>query len=382
MSKSKKVVKEYDVYLENIESIRSKSHSVGTTFLVLREALSKNTRKKIKEEDGFEFMGFLDSYPDEKKFVKDFLKRAKKQNITSMEAPQLQKIATHPQLKIFLDTKESTCNHRVLHAILVAFNKHLKGKKDKRIDMEEDLFYDLSINNLERLFARMKAIIPMGISDAKKLESPDKETDLWRIGMFRDAIQKDYIDWILKLKADKSSEAVVWEFYKGKLNINLILQKLRASTAYDSCKTIKDLKDLPQIEADGSLLTIVFDNIFYNAVDEMMFKIRKEMKQQGEDNFYSYRSIFKKTNYIKIETFAKGSNVIVKISDTGRGIPKKNLAKIFDLDFTTKPKHEGSGTGLPDSKRIIELHNGTIDVESEVGKGTTFTITIPIKHES
>ena len=68
----------------------------------------------------------------------------------------------------------------------------------------------------------------------------------------------------------------------------------------------------------------------------------------------------------------------VKITDTGQGIPKENLSRLFEPFYTTKGKH-GTGLGLAVIWRIIDNHNGTINVESEVGKGTTFTIHLPLQ---
>jgi signal transduction histidine kinase len=70
--------------------------------------------------------------------------------------------------------------------------------------------------------------------------------------------------------------------------------------------------------------------------------------------------------------------VSVAISDTGSGIPEEQLSRIFDPFFTTKPVGEGTGLGLSISYGIIERHGGAIAVKSEVGSGTTFTVTIPI----
>jgi signal transduction histidine kinase len=66
----------------------------------------------------------------------------------------------------------------------------------------------------------------------------------------------------------------------------------------------------------------------------------------------------------------------VKITDTGPGIPPENLDNIFELFFTTKPN--GTGIGLPVTRRIVEEHGGTIRVESQLGKGTTFTVLLPV----
>jgi signal transduction histidine kinase len=70
--------------------------------------------------------------------------------------------------------------------------------------------------------------------------------------------------------------------------------------------------------------------------------------------------------------------VAIEISDSGYGIEKKNLSRIFDPFFTTKPTGEGTGLGLSVSYGIIKNHGGDIAVESEVDKGTTFTITLPV----
>ncbi len=68
--------------------------------------------------------------------------------------------------------------------------------------------------------------------------------------------------------------------------------------------------------------------------------------------------------------------LVVKIADTGIGIPQQNLDKIFDLFFTTKPK--GTGLGLAICKKIVQDHDGDIMIESEEGKGTAVTVKLPL----
>ncbi|MBF0458490.1 MAG: response regulator [Nitrospirae bacterium] len=84
------------------------------------------------------------------------------------------------------------------------------------------------------------------------------------------------------------------------------------------------------------------------------------------------------TGEVKIKTRSEGDNVRIEISDTGTGIPKDKIDKIFETFFTTKPVGKGTGLGLSISLTIIKQHKGMISVESEPGKGTTFTIVLPV----
>ena len=68
----------------------------------------------------------------------------------------------------------------------------------------------------------------------------------------------------------------------------------------------------------------------------------------------------------------------IKIKDTGIGIPKENISKIFDPFYSTKEKTHGTGLGLTVSYGIIKDHHGKIEVQSQLKKGSTFKVTLPI----
>jgi two-component system NtrC family sensor kinase len=70
------------------------------------------------------------------------------------------------------------------------------------------------------------------------------------------------------------------------------------------------------------------------------------------------------------------SSVVIAVKDTGTGITPENMKKLFEPLFTTKPK--GIGLGLAVSKKLVEANDGRIEVESEPGKGSTFTLWLPI----
>jgi two-component system NtrC family sensor kinase len=110
----------------------------------------------------------------------------------------------------------------------------------------------------------------------------------------------------------------------------------------------------PVILSDPSQLEQVFINIIDNAIDAM-----------GKDGS------------IVIETQAQGEGVRISFTDTGPGMDEETLRRIFDPFFTTKKVGEGTGLGLAICFTILEKLGGRIDVRSEPGHGTSFTVTLP-----
>ncbi|MBI3814703.1 MAG: hypothetical protein HY279_09625 [Nitrospinae bacterium] len=124
---------------------------------------------------------------------------------------------------------------------------------------------------------------------------------------------------------------------------------------------------------DEELLKQVFLNIIRNAVQAMheggVLKVKTGVGEKGRND---------KPPHLDRRAFPTrcgGKYIEIKVSDTGAGIAKDNLDKIFNPFFTTRDK--GTGLGLAIVHTIIESHNGIIEVESDVGKGTTFTILLP-----
>lgn len=113
--------------------------------------------------------------------------------------------------------------------------------------------------------------------------------------------------------------------------------------------------------ADPSQIEQVFINMITNAVQAMTSSHSAEARDGGK---------------LEISTRKEDGFIVTEFKDNGCGIPEENLSKLFEPLFTTKTK--GIGLGLAVSKRIIEAHGGSIEVESEVGKGTTFAIKLPI----
>jgi two-component system, NtrC family, sensor kinase len=83
------------------------------------------------------------------------------------------------------------------------------------------------------------------------------------------------------------------------------------------------------------------------------------------------------TLHVSVEQAATPRDILVRVSDTGTGIPKENMGRLFTPFFTTKQIGKGTGLGLPIAYGIVKLHHGQIGVQSEPGRGSTFTITMP-----
>jgi signal transduction histidine kinase len=132
------------------------------------------------------------------------------------------------------------------------------------------------------------------------------------------------------------------------------LRIVEAQAAENNIKIgVVEHEDVPQLMGDPEFLRSVFNNLFINAVQAI----------GGEGG------------NLNVKISPDGGVVRIDISDTGNGIPQENFCKIFEPYFSTK--ETGTGLGLAIVQKIVELHNGTIEVDSKEGEGTKFTIKLP-----
>ncbi len=134
--------------------------------------------------------------------------------------------------------------------------------------------------------------------------------------------------------------------------LDLTLELIRHETK-NRINVVKNYGEIPTIKCFPNMLNQVFTNILVNAC--------QAIDGQGT---------------ITITTEYRSKNLVVKIKDTGKGIPQNLLSKIFSAGFTTKGIGVGTGLGLAICSKIIEKHKGKITVNSEVGKGSEFVITL------
>jgi signal transduction histidine kinase len=129
------------------------------------------------------------------------------------------------------------------------------------------------------------------------------------------------------------------------------------------------------VAGDYNMLEQVFLNLINNAVDAMKNCKEKTLTLTVRTYKQLASQVGYKTGYRRADFFNIGDEmIIVEISDTGKGIPEKELPKIFEPFYTTKKANEGTGLGLSIAHMIIDRLSGTIDVESKENKGTTFII--------
>jgi PAS domain S-box-containing protein len=140
--------------------------------------------------------------------------------------------------------------------------------------------------------------------------------------------------------------------------INKTLGLLINQAFFQNISVTKEIEpEIPAMAGDIGQLQQVFTNLFINAADAMEGKGGLEIKARYDSD---------------------KNHFIIKVSDTGPGIPEALREKIFDIFFTTKPAGKGTGLGLTLSKNIIKLHGGNIMFESPPEGGTTFIIELPL----
>ena len=193
-------------------------------------------------------------------------------------------------------------------------------------------------------------------------------THLLLKGLEKDDPRREDVELILS-EANRTKEIVqgLLSFARetklrpGPTNINELLEDVLGllvnQSLFHNIKIKKSFfQNLPTIFADATQLKQVFLNIILNAAQAM----------EGKGN-------------LVISTIQEKKQIKVKIQDTGPGIPPEIMGKLFNPFFTTKEK--GTGLGLAISYGIIERHSGKIDIETKLGNGSTFIVSLPISAE-
>ena len=191
----------------------------------------------------------------------------------------------------------------------------------------------VDIQSIANLDSSKKELIAVGLNECKKMQS--------LVTNFQSFVQPS------------SDEITEYDINRIIDDILLLYKKYIADKNVDI--QFNSQKNLPKIRIVKDQIHQVLVNLLMNALDSLHDNKRK----------------------ITITTRYKDNQVLAIVEDTGRGITAENLEHIFEPFVSTKPEVEGTGLGLYVSYMIIKKHNGEIQVESEKGKGSSFTITLP-----
>jgi len=203
-----------------------------------------------------------------------------------------------------------------------------------------------------------------GSLDLARLLLSDENPDLIKLSNYFHVIQSSISDLekiitgILIHVKDETS------FKTQQIDINTIIKreleffKLNHTYRHQIEKQV-DLSDtLPRIPGNPIHFKQIVDNLVANAIEAMEHSPEKRLT---------------------IMTYLENNAVCIRISDTGKGIYKEDLEKIFSPEFTTKPMSTGTGLGLASVKTMVDAYSGDIQVESKRGKGTAFIVRIPVE---
>lgn len=253
---------------------------------------------------------------------------------------------------------------------LIEWGKTLEKKVEERTKeltkMQAHLFQSEKLASLGKLSAGIAHEInnPLGgvlIYSHLLLEDTDKSSphyeNLKKI-VKETSRCKDIVKGLLEFARPKDLEMSLIDINKlvdKSLSImegQALFQNIRVEKRYSS--------DLSKIVADSGQLQQVFMNIILNAAESM----------DGNGSLILFTSLDKDSK-----------NISIKFTDTGQGIKEEDKKRLFEPFFSTKEVGKGTGLGLAISYSIIQKHQGTIEVASQVGKGSTFTVKLPVTKE-
>ncbi len=234
-------------------------------------------------------------------------------------------------------------------------------------------FISSNLTSLEKYGERLDTYLA---ALQKSLLSCAHHAGLEELNQLRQTLKIDYIISDIK--------ELVKESLDGASRVQRIVQNLKSFSRIDQ----KEVTRTNLNEALETTITIAWNELKYIATLERDFGDIPDIlcnPQQINQVFLNLlvnaAQAMDKPGIITVRTWADHDMVHVAISDSGAGIPVEVMQHIFEPFYTTKPSGKGTGLGLSISADIVHKHHGEITVESEPGKGTTFTVCLPIQQE-
>lgn len=245
---------------------------------------------------------------------------------------------------------------------------------DKVLDTYSLVIEDITeIRKIEKQLSQNEKFFAMGelaSGVAHEIRNP-----LNTISMISQRLEREYGKLIKSEDFDTLTEVlhseslrvngIIEQFLRFAKPANLVLQSIKVS------EFLEELLKIVNIQAEAKKIMI------HTSIesDEEVTIDYQQMKQVFINLFRNSIDATDEGGFINFRYRKAGGKSVYELSDTGCGIPKENLKKIFDIYFTTKS--DGTGMGLSIVRQIILQHNGNIEVESEINKGTKIIITLP-----
>ena len=238
-------------------------------------------------------------------------------------------------------------------------------------ELNNPLFFISS--NLETLGKYVHRMIDFIQTQSEAVTSLDDPVVIRKINKKRKELKLDYIMEDMKVMLKESLDGS--ERMKG------IIHELNCFSRMEE----EEYKDADINQCIESAITIVWNELKYKSILEKNYGDLPLTKcYTGQINQIFVNLLVNAVNaiaergVITIKTWHQDNSIWMEVSDTGSGIPQENLVKIFEPFFTTKDVGKGTGLGLSITYEIVRRHKGEIAVKSEVGKGTSFTVRIPV----
>lgn len=276
----------------------------------------------------------------------------------------------------------------------ISFTKDDRGEVDGVSLFFKDLTLVEQLNEQEKLKDRLAALGQMAAGLAHEIRNPLAAIELTASLIKRkmndqpghtaqlESIQSE-VRKLNKIVTDCLEYVRPVKVSPEKVNLRLLLEEslgnALSTVDREGIDIVRDYQETPAVPIDYAQMKQVFVNIMVNAL--------QALGEQGQIQIACGPSIFFQRAGSSVRGKVSEKNLSrqvdmapyawVRIEDSGQGISDEVLSKIFYPFFTTKEK--GSGIGLAIAQKIVDSHHGSIDVESEVGRGTVFTIKLPLQ---
>ncbi|MGQ0612311.1 MAG: ATP-binding protein [Planctomycetaceae bacterium] len=294
---------------------------------------------------------------------------------------------------------------RVRRGVATWLARQAKGRREMQNRALESALRDLERAQAQLLQQeKMASIGQLAAGVAHELNNPIGyvHSNLGTLGRYFEKIQEMLAAYELRLKPGAAPAREALEALRKRLKIEFVLEDL-PSLLKESLegtervrKIVSDLKVFSHpAESDPkysdlteglkSTLNIVWNELKYKAELRTEFGelppvrcVEGQINQVFMNLLVNAGQAIVAGGVITLRTRVEGAMAVFEFADNGCGIPPENLHRIFDPFFTTKPVGKGTGLGLAISLDIARKHGGTLDVVSELGKGTCFTIRLPV----